>query len=46
MPNTINDKIKAQEWIVMFDGRIKRSEKFIEPLARKENNTENKSSKA
>ena len=25
-----NEEIKVQEWIVMFDGKIKQSEKIIE----------------
>ena len=30
MDDKIQQKIKAQEWVVMFDGQIKRSEKEID----------------
>ena len=30
MDVTKEEKIKAQEWVVMFDGQIKRSEKEID----------------
>ena len=30
MDSSKNQKIKAQEWVVMFDGQIKRSEKEID----------------
>ena len=30
MENKRKEKIKAQEWVVMFDGQIKKSEKEID----------------
>ena len=35
--DTNNKKIKAQEWIVRFDGEVRQSEKFIDLKDCKEN---------